>query len=974
MMKSGKRTRYSLHITISTLFVSLMIVFGLIISWQNYKKTSAIIISSGNQVFDQLNRELLRDLQATRNAVTQTIDLLALSPLIYADSLPERLQELPLLSTALRNEAQMSAIEIGYPNGDYFIVRPVNSDTVKDQFNAPEQAAFIVDQIDSDSSGTGRLLRLFFNRELQEISRISPDEIHYDPRSRPWYQLAMQNTRPVITRPYLFYFFRKVGATFSVAAPQTGVVVAADITLDQLSRNIARYSVTPSTEIVLFGADGSALAYQDPKRLIMTAANNRFMIAKLSQLGSAVLTHLGKDLQLKDQTLNFVFNQQRWLGAVRKLDIAVGVELYVLMVSPEKELLEEANAIRWQSLLITALIILVTVPVIWLFARKISKPLRLLAGEANLISHFDFGALISTGSIIKEVDELSEAMRLMKSTIGKFMALIDSLAGERNLDSLLQRINLETMQISDADAALTCLFDEQKNELQPRAMHDRLGGLLDPREIAPLCLNEENPLTLAIAQKHSSLIRLDHKLPKQFRQLLESLHGERGDMIALPLRNREEQLIGVLYLLYHHGEQALLNDERISFVQALSGFAAVSLESRQLIMMQKALLDAFIKLLAGAIDSKSPYTGGHCQRVPELTRLLAQAACDSNAPPFVDFQLDEHAWEALNIASWLHDCGKVTTPEYVVDKATKLETIYDRIHEIRMRFEVLKRDAEIRCWQKIAAGGNRVLLQAALNEECRQLDQDFAFVAACNEGGESMSPENLQRLQRIAETTWTRTLDDRIGISWEEKQRKEKSPKEPLPCAEKLLADKVEHLIERGPQDQLPEHNHWGFRMHTPQYKYNRGELYNLSVQRGTLTAEERYKINDHIVQTIIMLERLPYPKHLQDVPKIAGSHHEKMDGTGYPRGLTGEQMPLTGRIMAIADIFEALTASDRPYKKPKKLSEALAIMAKMSQQQHIDGDLFKLFIVSGACLEYARKHLQAGQIDSIDINRLFPK
>jgi len=254
------------------------------------------------------------------------------------------------------------------------------------------------------------------------------------------------------------------------------------------------------------------------------------------------------------------------------------------------------------------------------------------------------------------------------------------------------------------------------------------------------------------------------------------------------------------------------------------------------------------------------------------------------------------------------------------------------------------------------------------------LDQDFAFVAACNEGGESMSPENLQRLQRIAETTWTRTLDDRIGISWEEKQRKEKSPKEPLPCAEKLLADKVEHLIERGPQDQLPEHNHWGFRMHTPQYKYNRGELYNLSVQRGTLTTEERYKINDHIVQTIIMLERLPYPKHLQDVPKIAGSHHEKMDGTGYPRGLTGEQMPLTGRIMAIADIFEALTASDRPYKKPKKLSEALAIMAKMSQQQHIDGDLFKLFIVSGACLEYARKHLQEGQIDSIDINRLFPK
>ncbi len=730
--------------------------------------------------------------------------------------------------------------------------------------------------------------------------------------------------------------------------------------------------MTPSTEVVLFGANGNALAYQDPARLILPVADNRFTIAKLSQLGSTVLKHLDKDLQLEDQSLNFVFERQRWLGAVRKLDMMVGTELYVLMVSPENELLEEANALRWQSLLITLLIILVTIPVIWLFARKISRPLRLLAGEANLISRFDFRSPISTRSIIKEVDDLSEAMRLMKTTISKFTELINSLAGERNLDSLLQRINLETMQISGADAALIYLFDEKENKLQPSALHDCRDGLLDSGAVAPICLAEANPLTLATTRKDSSLIRLDHQHSKQLRQLLKLLHSDHGDMIALPLRNREEELIGVLCLLYRH-EEDLLNDARISFVQALSGFAAVSLEGRQLILLQKALLNAFIKLLAGAIDSKSPYTGGHCQRVPELTRLLAQAACDSTEPPFADFQLDEHSWEALHIASWLHDCGKVTTPEYVVDKATKLETIHDRIHEIRMRFEVLKKEAEIRCWQNIAEGGNRDLL-AALAEECHRLDQDFAFIAACNEGSESIPPEQLQRLQQIAECTWTRTLDDRIGLSWEEKRRKARSPRQPLPCTEKLLADKIEHLIERSSQDRLPQNNPWGFRLQTPKYKYNRGELYNLQVQHGTLTAEERYQINDHIVQTIIMLESLPYPKHLQNVPKIAGCHHEKMDGTGYPRGLTAEPMPLTGRIMAIADIFEALTASDRPYKKPKKLSEALAIMAAMAQQRHIDGDLFRLFIVSGACLAYAREHLQPEQIDGIDMERLFPK
>ena len=466
------------------------------------------------------------------------------------------------------------------------------------------------------------------------------------------------------------------------------------------------------------------------------------------------------------------------------------------MVSPENELLEEANALRWQSLLITLLIILVTIPVIWLFARKISRPLRLLAGEANLISRFDFRSPISTRSIIKEVDDLSEAMRLMKTTISKFTDLINSLAGERNLDSLLQRINLETMQISGADAALIYLFDEKENKLQPSALHDHRDGLLDSGAVAPICLAEANPLTLATTRKDSSLIRLDHQHSKQLRQLLKLLHSDHGDMIALPLRNREEELIGVLCLLCRH-EEDLLNDARISFVQALSGFAAVSLEGRQLILLQKALLNAFIKLLAGAIDSKSPYTGGHCQRVPELTRLLAQAACDSTEPPFADFQLDEHSWEALHIASWLHDCGKVTTPEYVVDKATKLETIHDRIHEIRMRFEVLKKEAEIRCWQNIAAGGNRDLLQAALAEECHRLDQDFAFIAACNEGSESMPPEQLQRLQQIAGRTWTRTLADRIGLSWEEKRRKARSPRQPLPCTEKLLADKIEHLIER---------------------------------------------------------------------------------------------------------------------------------------------------------------------------------
>jgi hypothetical protein len=384
--------------------------------------------------------------------------------------------------------------------------------------------------------------------------------------------------------------------------------------------------------------------------------------------------------------------------------------------------------------------------------------------------------------------------------------------------------------------------------------------------------------------------------------------------------------------------------------------------------MQEALLHAFIKLIAGAIDAKSPYTGGHCTRVPEITLMLAKAACESDEGSFKEFDLDDKQWEELSIAGWLHDCGKVTTPEYVVDKATKLETIYDRIHEVRMRFEVLKRDAEIDCWQQIAEGGDKALLFEELERKNRELDDDFAFIAECNVGGEFMADEKIDRLQAIAAKTWKRTLDDNLGLSWEELNRKD-SQNHSLPVDEKLLADKTEHLIARSEADRIPKDNPWGFNVDTPDYKYNRGELYNLSVKKGTLSEEERYMINGHMIQTIIMLNNLPYPKTLRNVPLIAGSHHETMDGKGYPKKLVMSEQPLTARMMVIADIFEALTASDRPYKKAKTLNESIRILSFMRNDKHIDAELFDLFLSSGVYLEYARKFLSPEQIDEVNIN-----
>jgi HD-GYP domain-containing protein (c-di-GMP phosphodiesterase class II) len=383
----------------------------------------------------------------------------------------------------------------------------------------------------------------------------------------------------------------------------------------------------------------------------------------------------------------------------------------------------------------------------------------------------------------------------------------------------------------------------------------------------------------------------------------------------------------------------------------------------------EALFTAITELLAGAIDAKSPYTGGHCKRVPVLARLLADAAHESSAAPFAAFRMDSvEKRREFEVAAWLHDCGKITTPEYVVDKATKLETIYNRIHEVRMRFEVLLRDAELEFFRRLLEGGaDEAALRAELERRRAEIADDFAFVARCNIGGEFMADEDIERLQRIAGRTWVRHLDDRLGISLDEAILKSGPEAPELPAVERVLADKPEHVVPRAGADPYDGNAH-GFTMAVPANRRNLGELHNLSIRRGTLSAEDRFTINEHIVQTILMLKRLPFPEGMKDVPEIAGSHHETMTGTGYPRGLRREDMTVPARIMAIADIFEALTARDRPYKKPKTLGESLRIMSRMRDEGHIDADLFDLFLTSGACLDYARQYLDPAQLDLTDL------
>ncbi len=479
--------------------------------------------------------------------------------------------------------------------------------------------------------------------------------------------------------------------------------------------------------------------------------------------------------------------------------------------------------------------------------------------------------------------------------------------------------------------------------------------------------------------------QLDPALPYRFDGAMDRKLDYRAvSMLTLPMRSTHGEIVGVLQLINRkYDPAALITPETAhaltrpydgfdqALIEALASQAAVCVERTRLLEGQEQLIDAIIALLAGAIDAKSAYTGGHCERVPKLAMMLAEAANAVQEGPLANFHLEgEEAWREFRIGAWLHDCGKVTTPEYVVDKATKLETNVNRIHEVRTRFEVLLRDARIAQLEGQLAGGDPAELQRQYDATAAQLHDEFAFVAQSNEGGEFFGPEQVERLHQIAQRTWQRHFDDTLGLSWEERARRCPAGVEPevLPVSEPLLADKPWHVIPRPPQ-QVPDPR-YGFQMDVPEHLYNLGELHNLAVSRGTLTEEERYKINDHIVQTIVMLENLPFPRNLARVAEYAGTHHETLDGKGYPRRLTAEALSVPSRIMAIADIFEALTAADRPYKKAKTLSASIDILAGFRDRHHIDPDLFALFLRSGLYRTYAEQFLRPEQIDEVDIQK----
>lgn len=528
----------------------------------------------------------------------------------------------------------------------------------------------------------------------------------------------------------------------------------------------------------------------------------------------------------------------------------------------------------------------------------------------------------------------------MNNLIKKIRYLSDvgiSLSTETDSNQLLQTILNAAIELTNSDGgtiynvtedemlAFNCVINKPLNIFLESPPDSLMGFSNIPLNID----NKFNDLNIAAyAANHNKILHIDNVYsntdfdftgPKKFD---EKMGYETRSVLTMPLTNHERNVIGVLQLVNSRIPEtnSLQPYSELSqqLAHSLASQAAIAMTNTRLIEQLHNLFESFSQLIAEAIDQKSPYTAKHCRQLPSIAMMLAEALHSNKDGPLADFELDDKDRYELNIAAWLHDCGKIVTPNHIMDKATKLETIFDRIELIETRFEAYKAQLEVKHLRMLAhvktMDSARKLIEK-FNQEIEQANKDSVFLRHINIGSEYLSPEDEANIERIAQYQW-------------------KSPQGTKP----LLTE---------------------------------NECYNLKINRGTLTREERQIVNDHMIATIKMLEALPFPDHLKNVPEYACGHHERMDGKGYPRGLTRDQMSIPARLMGIADIFEALSDADRPYKKGKKLSECLTILGKMRLDNHIDPDIFDVFIREKVYMQYAKEYMNPDQIDEVDIDNL---
>jgi len=947
-----KIRRYSLSIHIGTLFIVLTTLFGAILIFISYHHAHQLLTSTAKELSIENSKHIENEFKKNAAPIFTTLDLLSYSSLVNGNNSPvQNTSWLASSHSVFKKNKHLVALYFANDNGDFIIIRPLPDHLAKKQFAAPKNAVLLI----NETTITGRDTYIYLDSEYQEIFRTEKQGNKFDPRKRPWFKNAQLDGELRLTDPYFFYFLKTTGVTLSRRTPDGMNVVAADFTLSSLSESLKTLGYSQKTKLVLFDKKFNVLGQKNTSVSHDMAQRDTQNLLEASVF-HPILNRINSQIIYK----SIEKEGEEWSLTSTPVMLSKQVSLILAEATPTNDLLTNLLELRNKQMLTAIGLLLISFFIVIIVARKIARPLHTLITLSENIACFEFKKTHYPKSMIKEVANLSHSLQLMEHTLYDLLTLLRKTTENTDFTELAKNITHQSYLVTRAETIILYIWDKDKQSFITVANHAIIPFKIEINELinTPWLKSELLQGKTVHINKHDNIIK------KYDGNLYNS------DIYLFPLIDKHMQLVGILNLSY---ERAITKDQsdKHAFLKELLSFAQLAKENIDRIQQHKDMMNSFIEIIASAIDTKSPYTGNHCQRIPLLAKWITEAA--HNDPHyFPKFTMSDQQWEELKLASWLHDCGKIITPEFVIDKATKLETVSNRIHEIRMRFEVIKRQYEVDYWKKISHEGESTELKNTLQQQLKTLDQEFEFVAKCNVGCEKMNDTNIIKLNEIAKRTWVRTLDNQIGISWAEQQRYKTTSS--IPIEEKLLDNKPEHILPwdkgRKPQNTWQE----PFTLQPSDVLYNRGELYNLSVKQGTLTKEERFIVNDHIVQTISMLKKLPYPPHLKHVPDIAGSHHERVDGKGYPRSLSANELSIQARCLAMADVFESLTSNDRPYKGIKSLSEAIDIMTDKATSGHLDPKLYLLFLEQHIDDTFAKKFMDKNQINDIERERHIKK
>lgn len=543
---------------------------------------------------------------------------------------------------------------------------------------------------------------------------------------------------------------------------------------------------------------------------------------------------------------------------------------------------------------------------------------------------FSDNAQINTtlNQVVKRISALVEDQ---KEHIERLRFIGVALTQETKLNKVFNLILSEAIQYTNADGATIYAVTPDKKSLAFQLVYNRTLELDEGREPItwpPVALYDENGqprLLNMVAYVYHTGKSLS--LEDVYDQTLFDYSGTRAtdernnyrskSMLAIPLKNHEDEVLGVIQLINAQKDKSNkiipFTKEHLTMMQSLASQAAITLSNKKLIADLEGLLRQFIQAIATAIDKKSKYTGGHITRMATFTEMIAQKIDETTEGKYANVHFSPDQLQEISIAGWMHDVGKIITPEYIMDKATKLETIFDRIELVKTRFDLMK--AVIQGDIREARWNNNHEKVAELEKRLADLENNLSFVIKTNVGGEFMTDEAVANVQRIGEI----------------------------------------HYESHG----------------ETYFLLTNDEIENLCIRKGTFTSAEFDKMQEHVVVTWEMLSQLTFPKKFANVPLYAGSHHEKLNGKGYPKHLSGDELPLPARILAVADVFEALMAADRPYKKGKTIEEAFTILGQMAKFNEIDTDLVDFLMDSGLYLDFCTKFVKPEQMVPFDKEKI---